>query len=528
MFLILIQYIQIPHKFENLFNFNNELKINNMNLNKEPIISDWLEKKIILGFWTKRFCVLIDNILYIYKDNSCSNIDFLIEIKSTTKIEYLNEGNLPRFKITSSNGETIIFATHSFDLMVRWILALRSIAFTNPEISMENFNVLSVIGRGYYGKVMLCEDKISHELYAIKSIHKNKLIEDHRVHTVLSERNILARVHHPFIVSLKFAFQTHSKFYLGLEYLSGGELFYHLKKRGNIPIEEVKLYAAQIALALDYIHSLGIIYRDIKPENILLDSNGYIKLTDFGLSKDLSHSISTSTFCGTLDYLAPEMIKKEKYTEAIDWWDLGILIYELLFGKTPFFSDNRSILFDNILKKDVEFPSDINIEPDVKQCISLLLTKDPKKRPKFNDIKKFSLFSNLNFDDIFFKKFQPIYVPKISNDPHELTSNFDKEFTDEHAFDSFVSPIDGPYQEYPGFSYREESFDDFSLNITSKSFSCDRILNLAPSNFLEENEKKIPHSSSNLIEDSIKKGKAQNTQRSEEVEYFFSPLFDFN
>ena len=204
---------------------------------------------------------------------------------------------MPRFRILQPNGDNEIFECENNDLMMRWVLALRGCTFVNPDISMAQFNILAVLGRGYYGKVMLCENKTTKEIYAIKTIHKSRLIQSNKVHTVIAERNILTKAQHPFIVSLKFAFQTPSKFYLGLEYAPGGELYFHLQRRGTFPKKDVCLYMAEIALALDYLHKNNILYRDIKPENILLDEKGHIKITDFGLSKFL-HYDTRDKCCG--------------------------------------------------------------------------------------------------------------------------------------------------------------------------------------------------------------------------------------
>ena len=158
-----------------------------------------------------------------------------------------------------------------------------------------------MIVKGYYGKVMLCKEKKTHKIYAVKTVHKERLIKSGKIHTIFAERNVLLKVKHPFIVQIRFAFQTNTKFYLGLEYISGGELFKHLADSHKLSLDEVRLYVAEVALALDYMHSQHIVYRDLKPENILIDLDGHLKLTDFGLVKDLSSNNTTSTFCGTAE-----------------------------------------------------------------------------------------------------------------------------------------------------------------------------------------------------------------------------------
>jgi serine/threonine protein kinase len=247
----------------------------------------------------------------------------------------------------------------------------------------------------------------------------------------------MIRLKYPFIVSLKFAFQTPAKFYLGLEYAVGGDLFFHLQKHGLPALSDVRLYMAELMLALDYLHSNGIIYRDLKPENILLDGEGHIKLTDFGLAKDLNRICQTETFCGTSDYVAPEVIKREPYSFPVDWWASGILLYELLCGLTPFGHENRAQQFQDIVEKAVVFSPDVNC--GAKQYIELALEKDPSKRAMFNELKNCSLFDGLNWDDVLARRIGPSYRREIAQDGH--LHNFDKEFTQEQAMDSGTLPV---------------------------------------------------------------------------------------
>ncbi|KAH0785480.1 AGC family protein kinase [Histomonas meleagridis] len=312
---------------------------------------------------------------------------------------------------------------------------------------MASFRILSTIGRGFFGKVMLVQHRTTGELFAIKSIQKKRLIETSKINTVIAERNILMKAKHPFLVRLCFSFQTSSKFYLGLEYASGGELFYHMEKRGAIPIDEARLYIAEIALALNYLHSIGIIYRDLKPENVLLDSEGHIKLTDFGLSKELVESNSTATtICGTTEYLAPEVILRQPYSYAVDWWALGVLAYEMLTDGNPFLDDNRGKTLQNIVRAVPYFPPGM-LPKDAVDFIRLLLTKDPQLRPGFNRIKKMKFFSSLNWDDVYNKKYTPAFIPENKGN---ITANFDPEFTTENPVDSAVQSASC---NFPDFSF---------------------------------------------------------------------------
>lgn len=440
-----------------------------------------LWRSIILGFWSKRYCILKDNQFMIFKKKSdmkpeqtvimsslvsteitdVSNNRFRIKIPKSSKYNKTHSNPIetsistPNLnKQNDENSYTIIYLqAGSKNDMMKWILDLRVCSYINPELSMDMFDILSVIGRGRYGKVMLCQKKDTQEIVAIKTVHKKRLYEAQKLYTILTERNILAKVKHPFIISLKYAFQTTTKFYLCLEYAPGGDLF-HLLRDGAPPIDDIKLYIAELALAIEELHLNGIIYRDLKPENVLFDAKGHIKITDFGLSKlfdskpiksnnaeDLflqSQQPTTSTLCGTTEYMAPEMIKKSGYSFQIDWWSLGILTYEMFFGMTPFEAGNKQQIYQNILKGDVYFPREVN--SDVKEFISMLLQKNPKKRGDFDSIKNSKLMKDINFNLVYQKKIPVLNSPLVS----DLTNpnNFDSEFTKEDPFDSVANNED--------------------------------------------------------------------------------------
>lgn len=420
---------------------------------KKTQLSSWFTKRFIFGIRGKRFCCLIDNKLIVSKNESLSNIDTIVDILPTSQINIVNGDDQLQFSVSDKNGNSIILEAENTNQMMQWILILRSQTFQTQKVSMDNFKILSVIGRGLYGKVMLVEDIRNPSLkYALKTIKKSKLVESNRVNTVITERNVLVQCRHPFIISLHDSFQTASKFYFVLEYAPGGELFYHIQKRGILPLNEVKQYIAEIALAFDYLHKHKVIYRDLKPENVLLDADGFVKLTDFGLAKDLTDIETATTFCGTAEYLAPEIVSRRNYTYSIDWWTLGILLYELLFGQTPFESTNRMKMFKNITSKEPVFPH--NADPTAASLISMLLNKDPKKRPGLQEIKAHPFFQDLNFDDVLAKRIKPYFVPEISTT--EVPNNFDHEFTAEAAADSYTPPIFGSLQNVQGFSYTDD------------------------------------------------------------------------
>ena len=197
--------------------------------------------------------------------------------------------------------------------------------------------MIKVVGRGSFGKVYMCRKKDTGKIYAMKTLKKDFIIRKNQVSNTKIERDIMTAVSHPFIVKLHFAFQTEETVYFVTDFLNGGELFFHLCNEIRFSESRAKFYAAQMILALKALHENGIIYRDLKPENVILDSEGYLKLTDFGLSKvDLPTDELTNTFCGTPEYLAPEIITHKGHSFKVDWWSLGILLYEMISGINPF------------------------------------------------------------------------------------------------------------------------------------------------------------------------------------------------
>jgi hypothetical protein len=276
-------------------------------------IQGWLKRRQLLGFYLSRYVTLTGNLLTIGRDENLAKGVIQIPISQDTQIELLDKDKGPRFRVANPNGDEVFLQAENDDKCLRWVLALRSCTFSHSHMTISDFTIISVIGRGFYGKVMLCQHNETKERVAIKTVHKSRLVQSNKVHTVVLERNILSRVNHPFIVSLKFAFQTPAKFYLGLEYAEGGELFFRLQKHGLPPLSDIKLYMAELALALDYLHSHGIIYRDIKPENILLDREGHVKLTDLDWRKTCPRPVKPKRFVEHL-IISPLKLSRESHT----------------------------------------------------------------------------------------------------------------------------------------------------------------------------------------------------------------------
>ena len=414
------------------------------------------------GFWRKRLVHLTTTNLVVFKNDTATQIERSVEISPTTVVECLDRDKPPRFIVHIQKERPICLAHDNPDVIIRWVNEIRNIEMQTPGVSMDDFDIVSVLGRGFYGKVILVKKKNTEEYYAIKTIHKNRLVRENKVHTIFTERNVMMKARHPFIVNLCFAFQTETKVYLGLEYASGGELFHHLQTRGTFPIDQVRLYVAELSLAINYLHVLKVIYRDLKPENVLLDAQGHIKLTDFGLAKALDDFTNqTGTFCGTSEYIAPEIVSRKPYGPPIDWWALGILTYELLYGQTPFFNQNKARMFHAIKHDKPRFPR--KVEQSTVDFILKLLEKDPAKRATFDTIKDHPFFNGMVFEDVLAKKYRPEFIPPSSG----ISTNFDSEFTMENPLDSLATPAPGAVNAFDGFSYvagsneiLQESIDD--------------------------------------------------------------------
>ncbi|KAK7227219.1 hypothetical protein V2G26_015222 [Clonostachys chloroleuca] len=298
-------------------------------------------------------------------------------------------------------------------LAFRRTYSSNSIKVRTVEVSPSSFDKVKLIGKGDVGKVYLVREKKSNRLYAMKVLSKKEMIKRNKIKRALAEQEILATSNHPFIVTLYHSFQSEDYLYLCMEYCSGGEFFRALQTRPGkcIPEDDARFYAAEVTAALEYLHLMGFIYRDLKPENILLHQSGHIMLSDFDLSKqsdpggkptmivgkngartdslptiDTRSCIAnfrTNSFVGTEEYIAPEVIKGSGHTSAVDWWTLGILIYEMLYGTTPFKGKNRNATFANILREDIPFPDHSGAPQISNLCKSLirkLLIKDENRR----------------------------------------------------------------------------------------------------------------------------------------------------
>lgn len=326
------------------------------------------------------------------------------------------------------------------------------------KVTLEDFDLLKVLGKGGFGKVFLVRKKGGDEVFAMKVLKKEAVVRRNQVEHTKTETHILKQIRHPFLTRMHYAFQSEGKLYMVLNYLPGGELFYRLKREGRFPVDRVRLYTAEIGLGLGHLHSMDMIYRDLKPENILLDKDGHICLTDFGLSKEsVDTPNAAKTFCGTPEYLAPEILQGVGHGKAVDWWSLGTLVFEMLTGLPPFYSRNVNHMYEKILKAELRCPS--YLPSDTKKIIEALLVRDPLRRlgsgpGDIAELEAQPFLTPLDFKKVYNKEYTPSYKPNLGSELD--VANFDPQFTGEKAVDSVVDghALQGGNQ-FEGFTYQD-------------------------------------------------------------------------
>ncbi|KAJ2689419.1 Serine/threonine kinase, partial [Coemansia sp. RSA 1285] len=304
------------------------------------------------------------------------------------------------------------------------------------KVGADDFKFVKVLGKGNFGKVMLSEEKSSNKLYAIKVLKKEFIVENDEFESTRSEKRVLLianKEQHPFLIGLHSCFQSPSHIFFVMEYISGGDLMMHVQKLGSFGERRAKFFACEVLLGLAYFHKAGIIYRDLKLDNIMLDNEGHVKIADYGLCKEnMGYGQTTITFCGTPEFMAPEIVLEQRYGRAVDWWAFGVLIYEMILGTSPFHGEDENEIFDSILEDEILYP--VRMSRDSVFVCQALLERDPSKRlgagpNDAEDIMKHSFFAGINWDDVLNKRIPPPYVPEIRG--RYDVSNFDPEFTNE-------------------------------------------------------------------------------------------------
>lgn len=327
-----------------------------------------------------------------------------------------------------------------------------------------------MLGKGSFGKVLLVKKRAGRDagrLYALKTLRKEVLIKRNQIDHTKTERSVLQTVEHPFIVTLRYAWQTRDKLYLVTDYAPGGELFFWLKRDRVFSQSRVRLYAAELVLALEHLHDNDIVYRDLKPENILLDGDGHILLTDFGLSKEAVRGFGaeggTSTFCGTPEYLAPEILENTGHGKAVDWWSLATLLYEMCAGLPPFYDEHIETMYEKIMTAELVFPR--HFLPETRALLTRMLERDYRKRLGYNgaaEIKAHPFFAGLDWDAVREKRVEPMFRPPLPATETD-TPNFEDEFTREVPEDSVpdhkgqLSSTQAERAHFEGFTFNGEA-----------------------------------------------------------------------
>jgi serum/glucocorticoid-regulated kinase 2 len=315
------------------------------------------------------------------------------------------------------------------------------------KLKIEDFELLKVVGKGSFGKVMQVRKKDTNRIYALKTIRKAHIISRSEVAHTLAERSVLAQINNPFIVPLKFTFQSPEKLYFVLAFVNGGELFHHLQKEQRFDVNRARFYTAELLCALECLHGFNVIYRDLKPENILLDYQGHIALCDFGLCKlDMRDEDRTNTFCGTPEYLAPELLMGQGYNKTVDWWTLGVLLYEMLTGLPPFYDENTNEMYRKILSEPLHFPGPEVVPPAAKDLLTKLLNRNPDERLGAGgsaEIKAHPFFHAIDWRKLLQRKYEPTFKPSVVSCQTRLGISFDF-LTDLFSSTPLIRPTSTP------------------------------------------------------------------------------------
>ncbi|KAI3682805.1 hypothetical protein L1987_83063 [Smallanthus sonchifolius] len=321
-------------------------------------------------------------------------------------------------------------------------------------VGIEDFEVMKVVGQGAFGKVYQVRKRDNMEIYAMKVVRKDKIVEKNHAEYMKAERDILTKIDHPFIVQLRYSFQTKYRLYLILDFVNGGHLFFQLYHHGLFREDLARIYTAEMVSAVSHLHANGIMHRDLKPENILLDVDGHALLTDFGLAKEFDENARSNSLCGTVEYMSPEIILGKGHDKAADWWSVGILLFEMLTGQPPFHGGNRDKVQKKIVKDKLKLPAFLTSEAHC--LLKGLLQKDPSKRlgnglKGSDEIKQHKWFKAINWKKLDAREIQPSFRPEVAG--IQCIANFDKRWTDMPLLDSPASSPDASANLFQGFTY---------------------------------------------------------------------------
>uniref|UniRef100_A0A8C5SUS7 Protein kinase C n=1 Tax=Laticauda laticaudata TaxID=8630 RepID=A0A8C5SUS7_LATLA len=386
---------------------------------------------------------------YTYASNSGSYIEYLMSSKCYTK--YLNEIAKIIHFVFEDNCE--------YDKL--WEGRSSSRLSTRRKFNIDSFAFHKVLGKGSFGKVLLAELKGKNEFFAVKALKKDVVLIDDDVECTMVEKRVLALAwENPFLTHLYCTFQTKEHLFFVMEFLNGGDLMFHIQDKGRFDLFRATFYGAEIVCGLEFLHSKGIIYRDLKLDNVMLDKEGHIKIADFGMCKEnVFGENKATTFCGTPDYIAPEILQGLKYTFSVDWWSFGVLLYEMLIGQSPFHGDDEDELFESIRVDTPHYPRWITKES--KDILEKLFERDPTKRLGITgNIRDHHFFKAINWTTLEKREMEPPFKPKVKSASDY--NNFDREFLSEkprlsHSDKNLIDSMD--QSAFAGFSFINPKFE---------------------------------------------------------------------
>ena len=332
-----------------------------------------------------------------------NNSDFEKRFRTSSSINMLDEEKIPEENPIKINSALIF----SKDDKIK-------------NVSLEDFKVLKILGRGAFGKVYLVKFNKTNQLYAMKSIKKIYLNDQNEINNVFSQKKIIQKLNYPFLIDIYLAFKTDDRIYFIMNVVQGENLCEYLRKHINFDEKSVKFYAAIIGLTIQYLHDNGISYRELRPDNIIIDKTGYLKISSFKMGKLFKLKSSFTIVKESSEYLAPEVVSSNDCKSDADWWSYGIILYELLYGIPPFYNDDDNNIRDQIKKNELRFPKTPSVNKNTKDFIKKLLIKNPTNRlghaKGFEEIKKHEFFKGLNFDNLINKTIEAEYKPTIEGD----------------------------------------------------------------------------------------------------------------
>ncbi|EAY17405.1 AGC family protein kinase [Trichomonas vaginalis G3] len=380
----------------------------------------WLSKKgSVKGMWMRRKVYFDDKSFILSKDENNQNNELEIPMKNAVSISELDNGSL---NVVFMNNQPLIFCSKNETIIKEFQFSFKTIL---EQLGItDNYKIylfICKIGSGYSSEVYLAQNTQTNELVVLKTANKNN---SSSMKALYVENKILNEFKHPMIISKKGVVENSKRYSLCLEYISGGDLYFWMNRVINRSNEDILIIMSELVIALEFLHSNGIIYRDLKPENILINSSGHIKLSDFGLS---TISETSTEICGTSSYMAPEMIKHQLYSNKVDIWAFGILLFEINFGYNPFSRDIKEKTMKAIVEEELKIPQNFN--KDLSELLRNVLKKDPKERFSVQQIKESAYFKSVNWEKAANRSLQIKNLP--IHDVHLIPSNFNGKYTSE-------------------------------------------------------------------------------------------------